>query len=56
MQFEHFLAPILQQKAIELSLAHDEEVVCRNATVIVNKNGDISWVDNNTPLTFVEED
>ena len=41
---------------IESSLKHDEEIVCRNATVIADKNGNISWVDNDVPLCAITED
>lgn len=47
----------LNRAAIEASLKHDEEIVCENATVIVDKNGNLSWINNDVPLcVIVEED
>lgn len=46
----------LNQKAIEMSLKHDEEIVCRNATVVVDSKGNISWFDNDIPLCIMTED
>lgn len=46
----------LNQKAIEMSLKHDEEIVCRDATVIVDSKGNISWFDNSVPLRVITED
>lgn len=30
----------------ETKLRADETIVCRNATVIADKNGNLSWIDN----------
>ena len=46
----------MNQKAIEISLKHDEKIVCRNATVVVDSKGNISWFDNTTPLCVITED
>lgn len=46
----------MNQKAIEMSLKHDEEIVCQNATVVVDSKGNISWLDNNVPLCVITED
>ncbi len=47
----------LNRVAIEASLRYDEEIVCENATVIADKNGNISWINNDVPLcVIVEED
>ena len=46
----------LSQKAIEMSLKHDEEIVCRNATVVVDSRGNISWFDNDVPLCIITKD
>lgn len=39
---------------IESMLAADETVVCRNATVIVNKRGTVSWLDNAKPIQIIK--
>lgn len=49
MKYIH-IAPPLNQLAIEQILKHDEEIVCRNATVLVDSRGEITWIDNNKPL------
>ena len=46
----------MNQKAIEMSLKHDEEIVCRNATVVVDGKGNISWFNNDVPLRVITED
>ena len=47
----------LNRVAIEASLRHDEEIVCENATVIVDKNGNVTgWIDNDVPLCVITED
>lgn len=50
-QDKHF-----NNELIESSLSKDEEIVCRNATVIADKNGNISWIDNDVPLCAITED
>lgn len=39
-------------------LAHDEEIVCRSATIIQKKNGEFAgWLDNQQLITiYVEEE
>ena len=46
----------LNRMAIESSLKYDEEIVCENATVVVDSKGNISWFDNNIPLCVITED
>lgn len=46
----------LNRAAIESSLKHDEEIVCENATVIVDKKGNISWIDNDVPLCVITKE
>lgn len=46
----------MNQKAIEMSLKHDEEIVCRNATVVIDSKGNVSWFDNGVPLCVITED
>lgn len=47
----------MNRKVIESSLAHDEEIVCENATVIADKNGNITgWINNDIPLCVITED
>lgn len=46
----------MNQKAIEMSLKHDEEIICRNATVVVDGKGNISWFNNGVPLCVMAED
>lgn len=47
----------LKRIAIESSLRHDEEIVCENATVIVDKNGNVTgWFDNNVPVCVITKD
>jgi hypothetical protein len=49
---------VLNRAAIESSLKHDEEIVCENATVIADKNGNITgWINNDIPLCiFTKEE
>lgn len=46
----------LNRAVIESSLRYDEEIVCENATVIADKNGNISWINNDVPLCVIVED
>ena len=48
----------LNRAAIESSLRCDEQIVCENATVIADKNGNITgWINNDIPLcVFTKED
>ena len=47
----------LNRAAIESSLRHDEEIICENATVIADKNGNITgWFNNDIPVCFIAED
>lgn len=40
----------------ERTLRHDEHIACRNATVIVDGDGNFSgWVDNNKLIPMWEE-
>ena len=44
----------LNRAAIESSLRHDEEIACENATVITDKNGNITgWINNDVPLCVI---
>ena len=56
MNIIQFSSNELNEMAIEQSLKHDEEIVCRNATVIVDSKGNISWIDNQIPLPIIVED
>lgn len=47
----------LNRMAILSSLRKDETIVCENATVVVDGNGNFSfWVDNDVPLCIIEKD
>lgn len=47
----------LNRIAIESSLRHDEEIACENATVIVDKSGNVTgWFDNNVPVCVITKD
>lgn len=47
----------LNRIAIESSLRFDEEIVCENATVIADRNGNVTgWFDNNVPVCVITED
>ena len=47
----------LNRAAIEASLRYDEEIVCENATVIADKNGNITgWINNDVPLCVITKD
>lgn len=47
----------LNRAIIEASLRRDERVVCENATVIADKNGNITgWLDNNVPVCLIAKD
>ena len=37
------------QAIAEQALKHDEIIACRNATVLVDSRGNISWVNNCKP-------
>ncbi len=41
-----FLPEAAYNKIVEDSLNKDEEVVCRNATVIADSKGNLSFIDN----------
>ena len=30
--------------------SNDDEIICENATIIEHKNGQISWIDNDTDI------
>lgn len=44
----------MNRMAIKSSLKYDEEIVCENATVIVDSKGNISWVNNDIPIGIFE--
>lgn len=47
----------LNRAAIESSLRYDEEIVCENATVIADKNGNITgWFDNDILVCVIAND
>ena len=47
----------LNRATIEASLRHDEKIVCENAMVIADKNGNITgWIDNSVPMCVIAED
>lgn len=46
----------LNKAAIESALKPDEEIVCENATVIADKNGNISWIDNKVPICVITKE
>lgn len=46
----------LNRAVIESSLKPDEEIVCDNATVIADKNGNISWIDNSVPICVIPKE
>ena len=47
----------LNRAAIEASLRYDEEIVCENATVIADKNGNITgWFNNDVPVCVITKD
>lgn len=47
----------LKRIAIESSLRHDEEIACENATVIVDKDGNVTaWFNNDVPVRMIVED
>lgn len=49
-------SPALNPKAIEMALKPNERIVCTNATVAVDENGNVSaWFRNDVPLVIVEE-
>lgn len=33
----------------EQALKHDEVIACRNATVLVDSRGNVSWINNENP-------
>ena len=37
----------------EIVLKPDETIECRNATVFMDKRGEISWVNNNRPMQVI---
>jgi hypothetical protein len=37
----------------EMALKPGETIECRNATVLMDKRGEISWVNNNCPMQIV---
>lgn len=38
----------------EVALKPGETIVCRNATVFMDKRGEISWVNNNRPMQIIQ--
>ena len=49
-----YTAPILKRAAVEASLRHDETIICTNATVIVDGEGNVSgWFDNAAPVMVI---
>ena len=50
------MQPALFQKYMESALAHDEEIICTNATVIVNSRGGLSWFNNEKAIAIMMKD
>lgn len=47
----------LNRMAIENSLKHNEKIVCENATVIADENGNITgWFNNDIPVCVVTKE
>lgn len=47
----------LNRVAIEASLRYDEEIVCENATVIADKNGNVTgWFNNDVPVCVITKE
>lgn len=47
----------LNRAVIEASLRYDEEIVCENATVIADKNGNITgWFNNDIPVCVITKE
>lgn len=47
----------LNRAVIEASLRYDEEIVCKNATVIADKNGNITgWFNNDVPVCVITKE
>ena len=55
MKYIH-IPPPLNALAIEGILKHDEQIVCRNATVLVDSKGEITWIDNDKPLCIAAKE
>lgn len=47
----------MNRAAIEASLRHDETIVCENATVIADKNGNVTgWFNNDIPVCVIAKE
>lgn len=47
----------LNRAAIESSLRYDEKIVCENATVIADKNGNVTgWFNNDVPVCVITKE
>ena len=52
-----FLNKEMKRMVIEQSLKKDESIACDNATVIVDKDGNITgWFDNDAPVNYIVSD
>lgn len=52
-----YIDKTLKRVAIESSLKHDEIIACENATVIVDKDGNVTgWFNNDSPVSMIVED
>lgn len=55
MKYYHFDRD-LNVLALKMALKKDEEVVCTNATVVMDKNGNLSYFDNDNLLTIIAKE
>lgn len=47
----------LNRAAIKDSLRYDEKIVCENATVITDKNGNVTgWFNNDIPVCVITKE
>jgi hypothetical protein len=42
--------------AIEQAMKHDEEIVCTNATVVMDSNGNLSYFNNDNLVCMISEE
>ena len=54
MTTTQYMDPVKNRAAVNKTLRHDEHIECTNATVICDKEGNVSgWFDNDNAVCFL---
>lgn len=57
MKYTQSILKAMNRTMIEQSLRYDEKIACKNATVVVDGEGNVSaWFDNDHPVVVIQED